>query len=155
MTEIYGIKRANMILAPVSYSARDYGGPVAIPKGLVPDESNRGMFIWYSMAKMSQAYTLVANYATGKQGEFGQSALYTLVPEEGFYPPRLAPADKEIAYQVNFGTNSNLPVWTNQEDKMIERRWDQALPLTLDPNSECFKEWRTNSTSPIVCRGQD
>ena len=155
VTEIYGIKRANMILAPVSYSARDYGGPVAIPKGLVPDESNRGMFIWYSMAKMSQAYTLVANYATGKQGEFGQSALYTLVPEEGFYPPRLAPADKAIAYQVNFGTNSNLPVWTNQEDKMIERRWDQALPLTLDPNSECFKEWRTNSTSPIVCRGQD
>lgn len=155
VTEIYGIKRANMILAPVAYSAEDYGGPVAIPKGLVPDESNRGMFMWYSMAKMSQAYTLVANYVTGAQGDFGQSALYTLVPEEGFYPPRLAPADKEIAYQVNFGTNANLPVWTSQQDKMIERRWDQALPLTLSQDSECFKEWQTNSTSPIVCRGQD
>lgn len=155
VTEIYGIKRATMILTPVAYSAKDYGGPVAVPKGLIPEESNRGMFMWYSMAKMSQAYTLVANYATGAQGDFGQSALYTLVPEEGFYPPRLAPADKDIAYQVNFGTNSNLPVWTNQQDKMIERRWDQSLPLTLSPDSECFKEWQANSTSAVVCKGQN
>ena len=155
VTEIYGLKRATMILTPVAYGAKDYGGPVAIPKGLVPEESNRGMFMWYSMAKMSQAYTLVANYATGVQGDFGQSALYSLVPEEGFFPPRLAPAEKDIAYQVNFGTNQNLPLWTNQNDKMIERRWDLSLPLTLAPDSACFKEWRTNSTSPIVCKGQD
>jgi predicted amidohydrolase len=155
VTEIYGIKRANMILTPVAYSAKDYGGPVAIPKGLVPEESNRGMFMWFSMAKMSQAYTLVANYATGAQGDFGMSALYSLVPEEGFFPPRLAPADKDVAYQVNFGTNQNLPLWTSQQDKMIERRWDQALPLTLSPDSECFKEWQANSSSPIVCKGQD
>lgn len=154
VTDIYYLKRATMLLTPVAYSAKDYGGPVAIPKGLVPEESNRGMFIWYSMAKMSQAYTLVANYATGAQGDFAQSALYSLVPEEGFYPPRLAPADKEIAYQVNFGTNSNVPLWTTQRDKVIERRWDLALPLTLDPDSECFKEWQMNSTSPIVCKGQ-
>lgn len=155
VTEIYGLKRATMLLTPVAYRAKDYGGPVAIPKGLVPEDSNRGMFMWFSMAKMSQAYTLVANYATGAQGDFGQSALYTLVPEEGFFPPRLAPADEEVAYQVNFGTNSNLPLWTSQNDKVIERRWDQALPLTLSPDSECFKEWQANSTSPIVCKGQD
>jgi predicted amidohydrolase len=155
VTEIYGLKRTTMILAPVAYGAKDYGGPVAIPKGLVPEESNRGMFIWYSMAKMSQAYTLVANYATGAQGGFGQSALYTLVPEEGFFPPRLAPADQDIAYQVNFGTNLNLPVWTSQNDKVIERRWDQAMPLTLPADSACFKEWQTNSTSPIICKGED
>lgn len=155
ITELYGLKRATMLLTPVAYSAKDYGGPVAVPKGLIPEESNRGMFMWFSMAKMSQAYTLVANYATGTQGNFGQSALYTLVPEEGFYPPRIAPAEKEIAYQVNFGTNSNLPLWTSQNDKVIERRWDQALPLTLDPEGACFKEWQTNSTSPIVCKGQD
>lgn len=155
VTEIYGIKRATMILTPVAFSAKDYGGPVAIPKGLVPEESNRGMLMWYSMAKMSQAYTLVANYATGTQGDFGQSALYSLVPEEGFYPPRLAPADKDVAYQVNFGTNQNLPLWTNQQDKMNERRWDQALPLTLATDSDCFKEWKKDSDSPIVCKGQD
>ena len=155
VTDIYGIKRATMILTPAAYSAKDYGGPVAIPKGLVPEESNRGMFMWFSMAKMSQAYTLVANYATGAQGDFGQSALYSLVPEEGVFPPRLAPAEKDIAYQVNFGTNQNLPLWTNQNDKMIERRWDLSLPLTLAPDSACFNEWQTNSTSPIVSKGQD
>lgn len=155
ITELYGIKRANMILTPVAYAARDYGGPVAIPKGIVPEESNRGMLMWYSMAKMSQAYTLVANYATGAQGAFGQSALYSLVPEEGFYPPRLAPADKDIAYQVNFGTNANLPLWTNQQDKIIERRWDQALPLTLPADSACFKAWQANGSSPAVCKGED
>jgi len=155
VTEIYGLKRATMLLTPVAYDTKDYGGPVALPKGLIPEESNRGMFMWFSMAKMSQAYTLVANYATGKQGDFGQSALYTLVPEEGFFPPRLAPADTDVAFQVNFGTNSNLPVWTSQNDKVIERRWDQALPLTLSPDSECFKEWKSNSTSPTVCKGQD
>jgi hypothetical protein len=155
VTEIYGLKRATMLLTPVAYNAKDYGGPVAIPKGLVPEDSNRGMFMWFSMAKMSQAYTLVANYTTGAQGDFGQSALYTLVPEEGFFPPRLAPVDAEVAYQVNFGTNSNLPLWTNQNDKVIERRWDQALPLTLLPDSECFREWQANSASPNVCKGQD
>jgi hypothetical protein len=101
---------------------------------------------------MSQAYTLVANYATGAQGKFGQSALYSLVPEVGFYPPRLAPANQNIAYLVNFGTHQNLPLWTSQSDKVIERRWDQALPLTLAPDSTCFQEWQTNSTSPIVCK---
>jgi len=127
-------------------------GPVAVPQGLIPNDSNRGMFIWYSLAKMSQAYTLVANYATGAQGNFGQSALYSLVPEVGFYPPRLAPANQNIAYLVNFGTHQNLPLWTSQSDKVIERRWDQALPLTLAPDSACFQEWQTNSTSPIVCK---
>lgn len=154
ITDIYGLKRATMLLTPVAYGAKDYGGPVAIPKGLVPDDSNRGMFIWYSMAKMSQAYTLVANYATGAQGDFAQSALYSLVPEEGFFPPRIAPADTDIAFQVNFGTNSNVPLWTNQNDKVIERRWDLSLPLTLSPDSACFKAWKSNSTSPIVCKGQ-
>jgi predicted amidohydrolase len=155
VTEIYGLKRANMILTPVAYSAKDYGGPVAIPKGLVPEESNRGMFMWYSMAKMSQAFNLVANYATGAQGDFGQSALYSLVPENGFFAPRIAPADKDVAYHVNFGTNANLPLWTSQQDKVIERRWDQALPLTLSPDSECFKEWQANATSPVFCKGQN
>ncbi len=60
-----------------------------------------GMFIWYFMARMSQAYTLVANYATGNQGNFGQSGLYSLVPEAGFYAPRPAPANANIAHLVN------------------------------------------------------
>lgn len=155
LADIYGLKRANMILLPVAYHDADYGGPVAIPQGLVPDESNRGMFVWYSMAKMSQAFTLVANYVTGQSGDTGRSALYSLVPEEGFYAPRLAPADQDVAYQVNFGINQNVPLWTNQAHKVIERRWDQALPLTLPPDSACFKAWQANSSSATLCQGKD
>ena len=154
LADIYGLKRANMILVPVAYGEADYGGPVAIPKGLVPEESNRGMFVWYSMAKMSQAFTLVANYVTGKEGEIGRSALYSLVPEEGFYAPRLAPANEAVAYQVNFATNQNVPLWTNQNTKVIERRWDQALPLTLPADSTCFKAWKAEGASTTFCAGQ-
>ena len=153
ITEIHEINRANMLLVPVAYNQKEYGGDVNIPKGLVPDASNKGMYIWYNMAKYSQAYTLVANYVNGEHGDVGQSALYSLVPEEGYYPPKIAPKDKESAFMVTFATNENIKLWTNQTEKIQERRWDQALPLTLDQNSACFKEWKKNSTSPIACKG--
>lgn len=153
ITEIHEINRANMLLVPVAYNQKEYGGDVHIPKGLVPDDSNKGMYIWYSMAKYSQAYTLVANYVNGEHGDVGQSALYSLVPEQGYYPPKIAPRDKQAAYLVTFATNQNIKLWTNQTQKIQERRWDQALPLTLDQNTACFKEWKKNSTSPIVCKG--
>ena len=102
----------------------------------------------------SQAYTVVANYIKGEHGDVGQSALYSLVPEEGYYPPKIAPKDQEGAFVMNFGTNGNLDLWTNQEDKIHERRWDLALPLTLDQNSACFKEWKKNSASRDVCKAQ-
>lgn len=153
ITEIHGINRANMLLVPVAYNQKEYGGDVNIPKGLVPDASNKGMYIWYNMAKYSQAYTLVANYVNGEHGDIGQSALYSLVPEVGYYPPKIAPRDKSAAFMVTFATNENIKLWTNQTQKVQERRWDQALPLTLDQNSACFKEWQNNPTSPIVCKG--
>ena len=151
ITEIHEINRANMLLVPVAYNQKEYGGDVNIPKGLVPDASNKGMYIWYNMAKYSQAYTLVANYVNGEHGDVGQSALYSLVPEEGYYPPKIAPRDKQTAFLVTFATNENIKLWTNQTQKIQERRWDQALPLTLDQRGACFKEWKNNSTSPIVC----
>ena len=150
LTEVYELQRANLILIPVAYNQKDYGGDVNIPKGLVPDDSNRGMYVWYNIAKYSQAYTLVANYINGAHHDIGQSALYSLVPEEGYYPPRIA-LNTETAYLVNFTTNTNNTYWTNQQDKVAERRYDQALPLTLDMQSKCFQEWLNNSSSREIC----
>ena len=76
--------------------------------------------------------------------------MYSLVPEEGYYPPRIAPKN-EIAYLVNFTTNTNNTYWTNQQDKVTERRYDAAFPLTLDRQNACFKEWQTKSTSTNIC----
>lgn len=154
ITDMYMLKRANLLLVPVTYNQKEYGGDVKVPKGLIPEESNKGMFIWFSMAQHSQAHTLVANYVRGAHGDIGQSALYSLVPEEGFYPPNIAPKDKEVAHQVIFATNQNLNLWTNQQQKVVERIWQAALPLTLDKENPCFKEWVQNSTSPIACKQQ-
>lgn len=154
ITDMYMLKRANLILVPVAYNQKEYGGDVKVPKGLIPEASNKGMFIWYSMAKYSQAFTLVANYIKGVNDDVGQSALYSLVPEEGFYPPNIAPKDKEVAHHVIFATNQHLNLWTNQQQKVVERIWSAALPLTLDKDNACLKEWKENSTSPIVCKGQ-
>ena len=153
ITDMYMLKRANLLLVPVAYNQKEYGGDVKIPKGLIADESNKGMFIWFSMAQHSQAFTLVANYVNGTHGDVGQSALYSLVPEEGFYPPNIAPRNKEVAHQVVFATNQNLNLWTNQQQKVVERIWSAALPLTLSKDNACFKEWQQNSSSPIICKG--
>jgi predicted amidohydrolase len=153
VTDMYMLKRANLLLVPVAYNQKEYGGDVKIPKGLIAEESNKGMFIWFSMAQHSQAFTLVANYVNGAHGDIGQSALYSLVPEEGFYPPNIAPKDKEVAHQVVFATNQNLNLWTNQQQKVVERIWSAALHLTLSKDNDCLKEWQQNSSSPIVCKG--
>ncbi|MBU3622003.1 carbon-nitrogen hydrolase family protein [Polynucleobacter sp. CS-Odin-A6] len=153
VTDMYMLKRANLLLVPVAYNQKEYGGDVKVPKGLIFEESNKGMFIWFSMAQHSQAHTLVANYVRGAHGDIGQSALYSLVPEEGFYPPSIAPKNKEIAHQVVFATNQNLNLWTNQQQKVVERIWQAALPLTLDKDNACLQEWQKNSTSPLICKG--
>jgi len=150
LTEVYALNRANLILIPAMYDGKAYGGEVNIPKGLVPAASNRGMYMWFDIAKYSQAYTLVANYLPKESGEFAASALYSLVPEEGFYPPNIAP-NKEIAHQVLFSTNLQNNLWINQQKLVVARRWDQATPLTLDHQGACFKEWQKDSTNPEMC----
>ncbi len=153
LADMYALRRADLILLPVSYNHKDYGGAVNIPRGLVPDSSNRGMYMWYDIAKYSQAYTLVSNYIGGSHADSGQSAVYSLVPEDGYYPPNIAPP-QEIAYFASFTTHANPTLWQNQQRLISGRRDDLAAPLTLDPNSACFKEWLKNSTSRELCNNQ-
>ncbi|RTL01763.1 MAG: hypothetical protein EKK57_03700 [Proteobacteria bacterium] len=150
LSEVYALKRADIITIPVAYNQKTYGGNVDIQKGIVPDASNRGMYMWYDIAKYSQAYTLVANYINGEHHDIGQSAVYSQIPEEGFYPPSIAPSE-ENAYLVRFITNNLNGFWTTQQNKVSERRYDLAAPLTLDMQSNCFKNWQINSTSVDVC----
>jgi len=153
LAEVYALNRTDLILIPAAYDGKVYGSEVNIPKGLVPDASNRGMNIWFDIAKYSQAYTLVANYQSDSSKEFVRSAVYSLVPEEGYYPPNIAP-NKEVAHQVMFTTHTNNTLWINQQSLVVGRRYDLATPLTLDMKGECFKEWRANSTAKGLCKGQ-
>ena len=153
LTEVYALNRADLILIPAAYDGKQYGSEVNIPQGLVPEASNRGMNIWFDIAKYSQAFTLVSNYHSGSTKEFERSAVYSLVPEEGYYPPNIAP-DKEVAHQVMFTTHTNNTLWINQQSLVVGRRYDLAAPLTLDMQGQCFKEWQTNSTAKGLCKGE-
>jgi predicted amidohydrolase len=150
LAEVNALNRADLILIPASYSGKDYGNQVNIPKGVVPDASNRGVDMWYNIPKFSQAYTLVANYLPRDTNGFNASALYSLVPEEGYYPPNIAPM-KELAYQVLFQTHMMQNLWIDQQKLVVGRRYDLAAPLTLDTNGACFKEWQKNSTNKEMC----
>lgn len=147
---MYGIYRADLVLVPAAYASKDYGTAVNIPNGVVPPASNRGMALWYNFAKYSQAYTLVANYLHSSPDRMGHSALYGLTPEIGYDAPRIAPA-KEDAFAVNFTTHANPTIYIDQQKMIASRRWDQAAPLALDMKSECFREWKSHSTSKDVC----
>lgn len=153
ITDIYALKRANIIAIPVSYNQKDYGGNVNIPKGLVPDNSNKGMYMWYNIAKYSQTDVLVANYINGSERDIGQSAWYSRVPEEGYFAPDIAPSTN-IAYSVSFTTNVNSTLWQNQERLVIGRRDDLSVPLTYTTDNKCFKNWTQNSTSINNCSSQ-
>ncbi|CAN1574162.1 nitrilase domain containing protein [Burkholderiaceae bacterium] len=150
LTEVYPLNRADLILIPAMYDGKSYGGEVNIPKGLVPNASNRGMYMWYDIAKYSQAYTLVANYLPKETNGFNASALYSLVPEDGYYPPNIAP-NKEAAYQVSLTTHVQNNLWIDQQKLAVGRRYDLAAPLTLDPQGACLKEWQTDSTNRELC----
>lgn len=153
VADIYALKRADLILIPAMYNQKTYGGKVNIPAGLVPSSSNRGMFMWYDIAKYAQADTLVANYINGVDGDIGQSAAYSTVPEDGYYAPQISP-NIENAFLVNFTTNANPTLWQTQQNLVSGRRADLAVPLTLDMQSKCFKEWLQNSTSRNLCGNQ-
>lgn len=147
---LYSIYRADLTLIPTAYNAQDYGVSVNIPNGIVPEASNRGMALWYNFAKYSQTYTLVANYLSSSPNGMGHSAVYGLAPEIGYDAPRIASA-KEEAYPVQFTTHANPTIYTDQQKMIASRRWDQAAPLALDMKSDCFAEWKQNSTSKDVC----
>lgn len=147
---LYGIDRADLVLVPAAYEAGDYGGAVDIAKGVVSDASNRGMAMWYNIAKFTQAYTLVANFLTPSPDGMANSAAYGLAPEVDYDPPRIAP-DGERAYLATFTTHSNPTLFMTQERLIASRRWDQAAPFALDMKGACFKEWQGSPASSLLC----
>ncbi len=150
LTEVYALNRVDLILIPSMYDGKAYGGQVNIPKGLVPEASNRGMNIWYNIAKYSQAHTLVANYLPKGGNGFNASAMYSLAPEIGYYPPNIAP-NKEAAYLVLFMTHLQNNLLLDQQKWVVGRRYDLAAPLTLNAQGACFKEWQQDSINRELC----
>lgn len=151
LSDIYALKRADIITLPVAFDG-SYGGNLQTPAKLfVSNYPKDSQFIWFDMAKYAQSYVLVANFVHGSKSNVGLSGMYSLVPEAGFYPPVVASKSKEVAQDVNFITLTDKSLWQNQARLVIGRRDDLAIPLTWDKYSQCFASWKNNSTNVRIC----
>lgn len=149
LSELYGIKRADLILIPTSFDG-SYGGPILTPRGiLVSSYPKKSMYIWYNIAKYAQAHVLVSNFIGGKKNNTGSSGLYYLTPEMGFYPPNIATDNKEEALETAFYTMSDSMNWISQQELVVTRRADLALPLMMPKDSNGFIQWISDKTSSI------
>ncbi len=149
--DVLSVKRADMIIVPAAWHGQ-YGKADAIDKSFLvkpyPENTN---VIWYATAKNTQAYVLVANLVATKQQYVGSSALYSLDPVNGYYPPEVASKDKEQVFAVNFKTIAPKMWWTSQQIITDGRRPELYVPLLLDPKGECFKVWQESKDFFVGC----
>ncbi|TYC59001.1 nitrilase [Rhodobacterales bacterium] len=143
--DVLSVNRADIIVMPAAWE-----GPFGRADGLdrkflaVPYPENTNLF-WYSTAKTAQAYLLTANFVGSDASYKGSSGLYSLDPTNGYYAPVLASADREAALTVNFQTIAPISWWTSQQYIIDGRRPQIYIPLVLDQNGPCFREWRESS----------
>jgi len=135
------VHRADIIALPSAWRG-EYGGWLQISPDLFAERYPANtMSLWYAIAKTSQAYTIVANFAGSNYK--GSSGLFTLNPVDADDPPRTAPADKELALTVHFTTLAPPGCWMSQQALITGRRVDLLAPLTFPMDSEAFKKWRS------------
>ena len=138
---VLALRRADFIAVPTSWSA-EYGAFLKDAEGLFahgyPENT---MNYWYSVAKTSQAYTVVAN-SIG-EGRQGSSGIFTINPVDAF-PPVVGSLDS--AQVVNLVVNSlGQPDWWMNQSKLVGgRRADLAVPLRLQMDSPEFLAWKNS-----------
>ena len=137
---VLGLRRADIIAAPVSWSGQ-YGGPLQDAAGLFdhPYAANT-MILWYAAAKTAQAYTLVANAVA--DGMMGSSGLLTINPIDSLEGPVVGSVDREEIVTADF-TTLGADFWMNQTKLVGGRRADLAAPLVFPLQSKALAAWRS------------
>ena len=138
-SSVLGLRRADIIAAPVSWSGQ-YGGRLQDAAGLFdhPYAANT-MIFWYAAAKTSQAYTVVANAVDN--GALGSSGIFTINPIDSLDAPVIGSLDHPEVVSHTF-TTLGENYWMNQNKLVGGRRADLAAPLTFPLESKAFKQWR-------------
>jgi predicted amidohydrolase len=135
------VHRADIIAIPSSWRGQ-YGGFLDLSPALFEEKyPPNTMKLWYSIAKTAQAYTIAANYVNGAYK--GCSGLFTLNPVDANDPSVTAADDQEQALQVHFTTLADPGWWINQQNLIVGRRVDLAVPLTFPQNSAAFLKWQS------------
>lgn len=131
--DVLSVNRADIIAMPAAWDGQ-FGRADGLDKGFlaVPYPANTNI-VWYSTAKTTQAYLVVANFVGSEKDYKGSSGLYSLDPTNGYYPPALASNDEEVALALNFQTIAPGTWWTSQQYIIDGRRPSIYVPLILDP----------------------
>ncbi|MTH95378.1 nitrilase-related carbon-nitrogen hydrolase [Roseibium sp. RKSG952] len=150
-SDVLSVRRADIIAMPSAWNGQFGRADALDPDFLAvayPDNTN--MF-WYSTAKTAQAYLLVANFVGTDAGYKGSSGQYSLDPVNGYYPPYLAPDDREEVLSVNFHTIAPSHWWTSQQYIIDGRRPQTYVPLALEQTDPCFTDWKEAPEFFVEC----
>lgn len=137
---VMAVRRADIIAMPTWWDG-SYGGPVQEDPGLFlqPYPAN-AMCLWYAMAKMSQAYTVVANAVGG--GAVGDSGVFTINPVDSTEIAVTAPTGAPGIARLAFNTLGDPSYWLSQERLLAGRRPDVAAPVVFPRDSAALAGWR-------------
>ena len=136
---VLALRRADFIAVPTSW-ASEYGAYLKDSKGLFAlGYPVNTVNFWYSVAKTSQAYTVVAN-SVG-EGKQGSSGVFTINPVDAF-PPVVASIDTAETVSLVVNSLGEPDWWMNQSKLIGGRRADLAVPLRLQMNSKEFLAWK-------------
>lgn len=139
-SSVLAVNRADIIAIPTHWNGT-YGGPLQDAGGLFAHQYPANtMCHWYAIAKLTQAYTVVANPVD--DGSQGSSGIFSINPVDSDEPPIVASLDAAEIVRSTVQTLGDPGWWMNQERLVGGRRADLVVPATLDPTSEAFQAWK-------------
>lgn len=135
--------RADVIAAPGQTSENLN---VEIDRNLFKvSQPNNIPFYPFAAAELSQTWLVTAGWTS-----HGMSSTWILGPDPVISTPSITNTIKTSS--VNY--NVTIPwqgTWINQQNLIIGQHPDITIPLVLDMNSACFKEWRNKNGWQHVC----
>ena len=137
---VLAVRRADVIAIPADWTGT-YGGWLHDAGGLFAHRyPSNTMVLWYSIAKTTQAYTVVANPVGGEYR--GSSGVFTINPVDSDEPPVVGSIDEPGVIRARITTLGNPDWFMNQHRLIGGRRSDLAVPAMLPTDSAAFRAWR-------------
>lgn len=145
---VLAVRRADIIAIPTHWSGT-YGGALQDAGGLFQEEYPANtMCNWYAIAKLAQAYTIVANPID--DGCQGSSGIFSINPVDSDQVPVVASTDAPEIVRSTFNTLGAATWWMNQQRLIAGRRADLVVPAVLSTDSDAFAQWKNSAGYDIT-----
>ena len=140
-SSVLAVNRADVIAIPTHWDG-SYGSHLQDAGGLFANQyPENTMCHWYAIAKLAQAYTVVANPVD--DGCQGSSGIFSINPVDSDEPPVVAGIDAAQVVSAAVNTLGDPTWWMNQARLVGGRRADLVVPAVLDPQSQAFADWKS------------